>query len=149
MNAKQLQQLLDEAGLSQRGAARQLQIDERTMRRYVAGELAVPRTVELALRVIVMALGLRVDLAECCPRGLQSLSVEQAKGLLDRLHRCPVPGLFEGGLDSEGRQLIAAGAESALKWARAQSPATVHSRLIKELASELDSRCKRAAREES
>jgi hypothetical protein len=148
MNAKQLQKLLDEAGLSQRRAARHLQIDERTMRRYVAGELPVPRTVELALRVVVMALSLRVELAECCSRGLQLLSVEQANGFLDRLHRCPVPGLFEGESDGEPGKRIATGAESARKWARAQSPATVRSRLINELASELDSRCKRAAQEE-
>ena len=38
--------------MSQRGAARELGIGERTMRRYVAGELPVPRPIELALRYL-------------------------------------------------------------------------------------------------
>jgi hypothetical protein len=41
---------LDDAGLSQRGAAREIGIGERTMRRYVAGDLPVPRAIEYALR---------------------------------------------------------------------------------------------------
>ena len=49
MTALQLQRLLDRAGLSQRGAAKALEINERTMRKYVAGESKVPKTVELAL----------------------------------------------------------------------------------------------------
>ena len=47
----QLRGLLARAGLSQRAAARELHINERTMRRYCAGQLPVPRVVELALRV--------------------------------------------------------------------------------------------------
>lgn len=50
MTALQLQRLLDRAGLSQRGAAKALEINERTMRKYIAGESKVPKTVELALR---------------------------------------------------------------------------------------------------
>jgi hypothetical protein len=52
MTPNQLQRFLDEAGMSQRGAARELGIGERTMRRYVAGELPVPRPIELALRYL-------------------------------------------------------------------------------------------------
>lgn len=48
-DADRLRATLDAAGLSQRGAARALDIDERTMRRYCAGELPVPRLVWLAL----------------------------------------------------------------------------------------------------
>jgi plasmid maintenance system antidote protein VapI len=50
MTAMQLQRLLDRAGLSQRGAAKALEINERTMRKYVSGDSVVPKTVELALR---------------------------------------------------------------------------------------------------
>jgi transcriptional regulator with XRE-family HTH domain len=50
MTPAQLQKLLDSAGLSQRGAAKAIEINERTMRKYVAGESAIPRTVEYALR---------------------------------------------------------------------------------------------------
>jgi len=49
MTALQLQRLLDRAGLSQRGAAKALEINERTMRKYVAGDAPIPKTVELAL----------------------------------------------------------------------------------------------------
>jgi hypothetical protein len=49
MTALQLQRLLDRAGLSQRGAAKALEINERTMRKYCAGDSAIPKTVELAL----------------------------------------------------------------------------------------------------
>ena len=53
MTPDQLRDLLTRAGLSQRGAARELGIDERTMRRYVAGDLPVPRVVELALTALL------------------------------------------------------------------------------------------------
>ena len=52
MTARQLQKLLDTAGLSQRGAARAIDISERQMRRYCAGAAEVPRAVEYALRWI-------------------------------------------------------------------------------------------------
>lgn len=43
--------LLKEAGLGQSEAARLLEVNPRTMRRYVAG-FPLPRTVELALRYL-------------------------------------------------------------------------------------------------
>jgi plasmid maintenance system antidote protein VapI len=49
MTALQLQRLLDRCGLSQRAAAKALEINERSMRRYCSGEQPVPKTVELAL----------------------------------------------------------------------------------------------------
>lgn len=49
MTALQLQRLLDRAGLSQRGAAKALEINERTMRKYCAGDAPIPKTVVLAL----------------------------------------------------------------------------------------------------
>lgn len=55
MTGGQLQKLLDRAGLSQRGAAKAIGINERTMRKYVAGESPIPRTVEYALRWVVRA----------------------------------------------------------------------------------------------
>ena len=48
MTATQLRKLLDRAGLSQRGAARELEIDERTMRYYCAGQ-PIPKAVEYAM----------------------------------------------------------------------------------------------------
>jgi hypothetical protein len=45
----QLQALLDGAQRSQRGTAKELDISERQMRRYVAGEALIPKVVELAL----------------------------------------------------------------------------------------------------
>lgn len=52
MTASQLQKLLDRAGLSQRGAAKALGINERTMRKYVAGDSTIPKVVELAIRCV-------------------------------------------------------------------------------------------------
>lgn len=53
MTALQLQRLLDRAGLSQRGAAKAIGINERTMRKYIAGESETPLTVEYALRWVI------------------------------------------------------------------------------------------------
>ena len=47
MTPSQLRAALARMGLSQRGAARLLGIDERTMRKYVAGDLIIP---EMLLR---------------------------------------------------------------------------------------------------
>ena len=52
MTGGQLQRLLDSAGMSQRGAAKALGINERTMRKYVAGGSVIPRTVELAAKYL-------------------------------------------------------------------------------------------------
>ena len=49
MTGKQLQKALDRAGMSQRGAAKELGISERQMRRYCSGDAKVPKVVELAL----------------------------------------------------------------------------------------------------
>lgn len=49
MTVAQLKRALAKAGLSQRGAAKSLDINERTMRRYIAGEQPVPRVVEYAI----------------------------------------------------------------------------------------------------
>ncbi len=50
MTSKQLRAFLTKTGLTKRGAARLIEISARNMYRYTAGELPVPRTVELALR---------------------------------------------------------------------------------------------------
>lgn len=49
MTAAQLQRLLDRSGMSQRGAAKAIGINERTMRKYAAGDSLIPKTVELSL----------------------------------------------------------------------------------------------------
>lgn len=53
MTGGQLQKLLDSAGLSQRGAAKEIEISERQMRRYIAGEADIPKIVEYALRWLI------------------------------------------------------------------------------------------------
>jgi transcriptional regulator with XRE-family HTH domain len=55
MTGGQLQKLLDSAGLSQRGAAKEIGISERQMRRYIAGDATVPKVIEYALRWLVHA----------------------------------------------------------------------------------------------
>lgn len=54
MTWKQLQGLLDDAGLSQRGAAKAIGISERQMRRYVAGDAKLPKFIEYALRWVIL-----------------------------------------------------------------------------------------------
>jgi transcriptional regulator with XRE-family HTH domain len=91
MNGKQLQRLLDAAGLSQRGAARRLGIDERTMRRYIADELPVPRSVQIALERLR---GGVVGVDELDDRELESFNsaIESARAVAptDWIHCEPV-----------------------------------------------------------
>jgi hypothetical protein len=60
MTPRQLQKLLDVHGLSQRGTAKALGIDERTMRRYTLGELPIPQKVSVTLMLYD---GLKLTLA--------------------------------------------------------------------------------------
>lgn len=53
MTGGQLQKLLDSAGLSQRGAAKEIGLGERQMRRYIAGDAEVPKYIEYALRWLI------------------------------------------------------------------------------------------------
>jgi hypothetical protein len=50
MTPKQLRTELARIGLSQRAAARLLNIDERTMRKYIAGDLVIPEMLVWARR---------------------------------------------------------------------------------------------------
>ena len=50
MTPKQLRATLASIGLSQRAAARLLDINDRTMRKYVAGDLVIPELLVWALR---------------------------------------------------------------------------------------------------
>ena len=52
MTPVQLTALLERASLSQSEAARQLGINARTMRKYIAGDAPIPKVVELALRYV-------------------------------------------------------------------------------------------------
>lgn len=55
MQIRELKEMLSACGLTQRGAAKSLGINERTMRRYIAGDLQIPVVVELALNWIELA----------------------------------------------------------------------------------------------
>jgi hypothetical protein len=50
VKADQLRRLIKSAGLSVRGAAQALDMTERQLYRYLAGDAEVPRVVELALK---------------------------------------------------------------------------------------------------
>jgi hypothetical protein len=54
MSPQQLRKFLDGAELSQSEAARELELDPRTLRRYVAGDLPIPKVVELALQGLML-----------------------------------------------------------------------------------------------
>jgi DNA transposition AAA+ family ATPase len=53
MNEKELRRFLEKYELSQSAAARELGLDPRTMRRYIAGDVPVPKVVELALLFLI------------------------------------------------------------------------------------------------
>jgi len=53
MGGPELKKLIELAGLSQREVAKMISIDERTMRRYIAGDLPIPKVVELAVTCLV------------------------------------------------------------------------------------------------
>jgi plasmid maintenance system antidote protein VapI len=57
MTPKQLRKFLDDAGLSQSGAARMIGITPRHMRRFIAGDAPVPLAIEYALRWVVSQQG--------------------------------------------------------------------------------------------
>lgn len=50
MTAAQLRKALERSGRTIRGAAKELEIHERTMHRYVSGEAAIPKLVELVAK---------------------------------------------------------------------------------------------------
>lgn len=52
-DAEKVRALLERISLSQRGAARELEISERMMRYYCSGEQDVPKVVMLALEHLV------------------------------------------------------------------------------------------------
>jgi hypothetical protein len=49
MTAVQFEKALKSSGRSGRGAAREMGINERTLRRYLSGEAAIPKLVELVV----------------------------------------------------------------------------------------------------
>lgn len=53
MTSTELRELIESSGLSQREIARMLVIDERTLRRYLAGDLPIPKVVELAVTCLI------------------------------------------------------------------------------------------------
>lgn len=50
MTAAQLRKALERSGRTVRGAAQEMQIHERTLHRYLAGEAPVPKVIELVAR---------------------------------------------------------------------------------------------------
>jgi hypothetical protein len=85
MTANQLRKLLDAAVMTQMGAARDLGISDRNMRRYVSGDLPVPRHVELALLRLVERSHKRVvGIETLTARELESFNaaVDAARGNL-------------------------------------------------------------------
>jgi DNA-binding transcriptional regulator YiaG len=53
MTPSQLQRTLDQLDLSQRGAARFLKVDERTVRKWIAGNARIPEAVAMLLRLMI------------------------------------------------------------------------------------------------
>jgi DNA-binding transcriptional regulator YiaG len=58
MTPSQLQRALDQLDLSQRRAARFLKVDERTVRKWIAGDARIPEAVAKLLRLMIQ---LKID----------------------------------------------------------------------------------------
>jgi hypothetical protein len=52
MTNVELQELLQQMDESQVGMARKLRISDRNMRRYISGQLPIPKVVEMAVRCL-------------------------------------------------------------------------------------------------
>lgn len=61
MTANQFRAALKRLDLSQRGAARMFEVDERTSRRWALGECDVPENVATKLKEMVQALGIEPE----------------------------------------------------------------------------------------
>ena len=53
MTPKQYAEAIESLGLSQRGAGKFLGVDERTSRKWIAGDARIPESVALLLRLMV------------------------------------------------------------------------------------------------
>jgi hypothetical protein len=99
MTPKQLRTALARMDLSQRAAARLLDIDERTMRKYVAGDLVIPEMLVWALRGLasdMTAAERNRDLLRLLgvdPRGLSAADIAEGAEAARRISQCDqVPG---------------------------------------------------------
>jgi hypothetical protein len=70
MRPPQLKKLLDDAVLTQAAAAKLIDVDTRTMRRYVSGETPMPKVVELALLYVITRRVVSPERLEEAPRKL-------------------------------------------------------------------------------
>ena len=53
MSPKQYAEAIERLGLSQRGAGKFLGVDERTSRKWIAGDARIPESVAMLLRLMV------------------------------------------------------------------------------------------------
>jgi DNA transposition AAA+ family ATPase len=53
MKSTELKKLISDCGLTQREVAQMIEIDERTMRRYISGALPIPTVVEIAVNCVL------------------------------------------------------------------------------------------------
>lgn len=54
MTSQQLTRLLEGAGLTRKAAAEKLEIHERTMRKFCAGEAPIPKSIEIAIKCLCL-----------------------------------------------------------------------------------------------
>lgn len=85
MTAGQLQKALDRAGMSQRGAAKEMGISERQMRRYCSGEAKVPRLIELAMTYQAAIGKACEDLRRCTTVAYQSDDARSLDRAMDKV----------------------------------------------------------------
>jgi hypothetical protein len=86
LTPNQLRTVLARLGLSQRAAARLLGIDERTMRKYVAGDLVIPELLVWALRGLAHREQDRDANSAACDGVMMTVDLDQ-RGSGDMRHR--------------------------------------------------------------
>jgi hypothetical protein len=142
MTPKQLVELLDGGHLSQRHAAQILGIDERTMRRYIAGQSEIPRAIELALHHVTRIRLIELYVLSAWATGIDSLTAPHAIKLRKMVEQCGKYDVFEN-LNHSELGCIFNLADRAL--AMSASAQSLRVKAIRALGAELRRRCEKVS----
>lgn len=143
MTPHALIETLEKTHLSQRAAARELGIDERTMRRYIAGDAEVPRAVALAVQRLSSVRYVGWCVLSICSKGLAECSTDQAFEMKGLLSACATAGLFEN-LGAGELAAIGKLADQMLAWANSNWSSNLRrATVLKELGTQIRNHCTR------
>jgi hypothetical protein len=143
MTRNGLIEALEKTHLSQRAAARELGIDERTMRRYVAGDAKVPRAVALAVQRLWSVRYVGWCVLSIYSKGLAECSTDEAFEMKGHLSACGTTDLFEN-LGASELDVIGKLAGQMLAWADSNWSSNLRrATVLKELGTQILNHCTR------